>query len=145
MRARRTRKADFALAAHRVAQNVHGMPLDDLYFFRADNGLVKIGRSENVRNRLNHVRCSSPVGVMLFAVLEARGHEETLWHTMFAEHRQKGEWFKWCHSIHRALRLAQNGRDWWKANVNEPDTAFDQRVREMLVYLRDGPPVEEAA
>lgn len=110
--------------------------MDDLYFFRADNGRVKIGRSRNVRARLNAVRCSSPVGVMLWAVLEGRGHEEAAWHGVFEDHNVSGEWFKWCTPIARAIRLAQNGKDWWKDSTVTPDTETDNSIRETLAYLK---------
>jgi hypothetical protein len=133
---RRTRNSNFSVVSHEAAHFVHPSPHDDLYFFRSDNGLVKIGRSANVRQRLNHIRCSSPVGVMLWAVIEGRGHEETLWHRCFEDHRRSGEWFKWCHPISRAIRLAQNGRDWWKPNINAPDTVEDENTRKWLDYLK---------
>lgn len=125
------------MVAHQGAQPVPVSPLDDLYFFRADNGLVKIGRSFNVRNRLNQIRTSSPVGVMLWAVLEGRGYEESVWHMAFEGHRRSGEWFKYHYPLARAVRLAQNGKDWWKANISEPDTIEDQNLRNWLAYLRD--------
>ena len=137
MIARRTRRANFSVEAQGVAHYVPVSPHDDLYFFRADNGLVKIGRSANVRVRLNHVRCSSPVGVMLWAVLEGRGHEEMAWHCHFNEQRRNGEWFKWCPQINRAIRLAQNGRKWWKPNVTVPDTDDDRKVEWLINYWRD--------
>jgi hypothetical protein len=108
--------------------------VDDLYFFRSDNGQVKIGRSVNVKARLNAVRCSSPVGIMLWATLEGRGHEELAWHCAFQDQRVAGEWFKWCLPIRRAIRLAQNRKDWWKGNVAAPDTEEDILFRQMIEY-----------
>lgn len=137
MRQRRTRSKSFNVAAQQGAHPVPVSPLDDLYFFRSDNGQVKIGRSFNVRNRLNHIRCSSPVGVMLWAVIDGHGYEETWWHSVFKEYKRGGEWFKWCEPIARAVRLAQNGKDWWKPNCKAPDSDEDGQTRKWLAYLRD--------
>jgi len=110
--------------------------MDDLYFFRSDNGRVKIGRSVNVKARLNAVRCSSPVGVMLWAVLEGHGWEECAWHAVFRDHRINGEWFKWNAAISRAVRLAQNRKEWWRPNIAADDTEGDVTFRRMLEYMR---------
>jgi hypothetical protein len=136
MRQRRTRSKSFSGWAQQGAQAVPVSPHDDLYFFRADNGLVKIGRSANVRNRLNHIRCSSPVGVMMWAVIEGQGHQELLWHSRFKEFHRSGEWFKWCPQIARAVRLAQSGKDWWKDNIKAADSDDDKMIRKLLVYWR---------
>ena len=74
---------------------------------------------------------------MLWATLEGRGYEELAWHSAFAGHRLSGEWFKWCLPIRRAIRLAQNGKDWWKRSVAEPDTDEDRLFRDMIRYSKE--------
>jgi len=68
-----------------------------VYFLRAA-GLVKIGRTSNVRVRLRKLQKTSPVELQLLLVLR-RGSDdaktlEAELHRRFAEHRRHGEWFE---------------------------------------------------
>lgn len=55
--------------------------------------LVKIGRSKNIRKRIESFATGAPGGVVLRAILSLNPDDETAFHQRFAEHRFKGEWF----------------------------------------------------
>ena len=66
-----------------------------IYFILADNGLVKIGRTENITKRVMAIRCGSPVRVRLlhcFEVDDDVSVERSL-HRKFRKKRKHGEWF----------------------------------------------------
>ena len=68
-----------------------------VYVIRADNGLIKIGRSckENLRRRFQSIRTASPVPVKIVALFrpnDANEYENRL-HRRFYHSRSHGEWF----------------------------------------------------
>ena len=65
-----------------------------VYFIRAENGLVKIGKAVNPKNRFGTIKTASPVPVELLAFTEADSGLEKFLNKYFAEHRSHGEWFK---------------------------------------------------
>jgi hypothetical protein len=96
---------------------------DDLYFMRVDEGMVKIGRAINVDKRLSQIQCGCPHEITEVRSLPGRGHEEKEWHEMFAEHRVRGEWYKWTPALERAIDRAGRGRSWRRDIV--PDEAVN--------------------
>ena len=64
-----------------------------VYFVRAENGLIKIGSTKYLEDRLYSLRCGSPVGIELVACLKGDRNTEFKLHARFAEHRLHGEWF----------------------------------------------------
>ncbi len=66
-----------------------------VYFLKADNGVVKIGRSANPQSRVNELKTSSPVALVLIFVYEtvAMKEDEAFFHRFFANRRVRGEWF----------------------------------------------------
>ena len=64
-----------------------------VYFVQAENGLIKIGSTKYLDDRLYSLRCGSPVGLELIASLKGDRTVEFALHTRFAEHRLHGEWF----------------------------------------------------
>lgn len=67
-----------------------------VYFIRAENGLVKVGRSSNVENRLRGLLTGSPIILTLTHVIETDRHKEVEYalHQRFAAQRRRGEWFE---------------------------------------------------
>lgn len=66
-----------------------------IYLVRAENGLIKIGYSEDVQRRFNLLNTSSPVALELLWFLKsarARAIEAKL-HNLYASKRIRGEWF----------------------------------------------------
>ena len=70
---------------------------DYVYFIEADNGLVKIGKSKDVRKRLSALRGSSPVRLWLLFSIDCggRAHQtEIEFHKRFEAKRHHGEWYR---------------------------------------------------
>lgn len=66
-----------------------------VYFIQADNGLTKIGRTKNLKNRLSKLKTSSPCELNLIWFIETE-HElelEAKIHDVFSVKRVRGEWF----------------------------------------------------
>lgn len=55
--------------------------------------LVKIGRSRNIRKRIESFATGAPGGVVLRAILSLDPDDEKSFHRQFAEHHFDGEWF----------------------------------------------------
>jgi hypothetical protein len=87
--------------------------LDHLYFFRAGDGPVKIGRAKDPVKRLKQCQTGSHDKLQMLAVLECRGFEEKIWHRAFCETRIRGEWFLFDEELGRAIDLAKQGKPWW--------------------------------
>jgi len=72
------------------------MPTQDrqnAYFMRAENGLIKIGKSIDVKTRLSQLQTLSPIGIRLIDTPLCTATEAEL-HHRFAHLRDHGEWFK---------------------------------------------------
>jgi hypothetical protein len=67
-----------------------------VYFFQADNGLVKIGWSIDITKRLREINAMSPYDLVIVAAYWSdRPIElEQLLHEHFSDQWVKGEWFK---------------------------------------------------
>ena len=55
-------------------------------------GLIKIGKSNNIKLRISSLQCGSPVRLSVVGAL--RGDRERELHERFAKLRSHGEWFK---------------------------------------------------
>jgi len=64
-----------------------------IYFIQAENGLIKIGYTYNVRHRLRGLRACSPLKLELLLVLDGDRISEKAFHKRFAKDRKHGEWF----------------------------------------------------
>lgn len=65
-----------------------------IYFIGPDEGMVKIGFTNDLQTRLKRLQCGSPVPLKVLASIS--GQPQTLereYHTRFASARQHGEWF----------------------------------------------------
>ena len=71
------------------------MSKDVVYFVMATNGLIKIGRTKNVEQRMSHIATHSPLDIMLMFTLDGDdwGRTELAIHEYFEKYRIKGEWF----------------------------------------------------
>lgn len=63
-----------------------------IYVLRSDN-LIKIGFSDNLRQRVNGIISSVPVPVVFVGHMPGDKSVEAHFHERFAEHRFSGEWF----------------------------------------------------
>lgn len=62
-------------------------------------GLVKIGHATNPKRRWQGLQTGCPKPLTLEAQFEGGEREERELHTQFAEHRERGEWFRICPEI----------------------------------------------
>src|SRR3972149_6878293 len=77
-----------------------------IYFAEAINGLVKIGWSADLRQRMRHLRSVSPLEIRLMHCYECENDpkaEEAFLHSEFASWRSHGEWFKLTKKQKRAI------------------------------------------
>lgn len=65
--------------------------------------LVKIGRSESPRERLNELQTGNGSKLELYAVLPGDVVSESMFHREFEMHRVHGEWFRPHRNIKRAI------------------------------------------
>jgi Meiotically up-regulated gene 113 len=78
------------------------------YFILACEGVrrIKIGTSQNPRNRLRDLSVASAVDLECLKVIRGGPATEAAWHQRFAESRVRGEWFRVCGTLMDAIRLA---------------------------------------
>ena len=72
----------------------------NIYFIlAADVGRVKIGRSNQVHQRLKDLQVGSPCSLVLLGTFTAEYTVETLLHERFAHWRIIGEWFEYTDQL----------------------------------------------
>lgn len=65
-----------------------------VYFAQAENGLIKIGNTSFIEDRLFSLRMGSPIAINLLATTKGDRAREKQFHAKFAAHRLHGEWFR---------------------------------------------------
>ncbi|NWN92280.1 GIY-YIG nuclease family protein [Marinobacter adhaerens] len=68
-----------------------------------EHGIVKIGKTECLKNRMRDLRNSSPVPVKLFAVVFGDHDIEPFLHDQFKASRKHGEWFEISDDINECI------------------------------------------
>ena len=64
-----------------------------VYVIEAENGMVKIGQSNNPAARLRCINLHSPVRCRLIAVMDGKKADELSLHRRFSDFRAHNEWF----------------------------------------------------
>lgn len=64
-----------------------------LYFIKCGE-YVKIGRANNVSQRLSQLKAANPYPVELLKIIENEGHREKEFHEKYKEGIHSGEWFR---------------------------------------------------
>lgn len=64
-----------------------------VYFLRAGDS-IKIGVSQNLRQRIREIRTANSSDVHMIGALVGGRHLESILHHRFRKHRIRGEWFK---------------------------------------------------
>jgi predicted transcriptional regulator of viral defense system len=79
-----------------VQETADSEQLGNVYFIQAGDvsGLIKIGFTYNVSERLKKLRSGSPIPLTLLAVIKGAQRNEHEFHVKFAEAREHGEWFR---------------------------------------------------
>jgi hypothetical protein len=83
----------------------------DLYFIRAGDSAVKIGRSGNVPGRLRHTQTHNHERLECVVVLKGQGWREKDYHRRFKDHRIHGDWFKRVPEIEAEIDRLANPRE----------------------------------
>ncbi|KKK58276.1 hypothetical protein LCGC14_3046080 [marine sediment metagenome] len=65
-----------------------------IYFIQAENDLIKIGYTNDVKQRLRTLRTMSPERLNLMKTIKGDQKQETLLHRRFKHLRSHGEWFR---------------------------------------------------
>lgn len=67
-----------------------------VYFLKADNGLVKIGRTKEMDERIKHLSVTLPYELELVHYIQSDNHEwaESVFQRYYAGKRVRGEWFE---------------------------------------------------
>lgn len=97
-----------------------------VYFLEAiGTGLVKIGKTDQFDARVRTLQLISPVPLRLLKVIEGYTDQEKFFHSLWAEHRSHGEWFRLA-PIAQAIGLLQ------PANAAAIQSRHNERIREFL-------------
>lgn len=74
----------------------HDRRVGYVYVVKAENGLYKIGKTQNPKSRISSLQTSSPVKLDLFCLFYSSDMDtaEIMLHDMFEETREIGEWFR---------------------------------------------------
>jgi predicted GIY-YIG superfamily endonuclease len=66
-----------------------------VYFIQADNGLVKIGRTKDIQQRLDHFTAKLPYKLELVHSIKSNDSVELekVFHEKYHDKRKRGEWF----------------------------------------------------
>lgn len=105
---------------------------DDLYFARANDGSIKVGRSSNIPLRMAQLRCPEGERVELIRSFECLGKYERTVHRALAESALGGEWFS-STDLGERLAHARNGHAMLSMigvvprNVRPPDPAITDK------------------
>lgn len=72
----------------------------DIYIFKTDNNMYKIGVAENPKKRIKGVQVGCPTRVeFIFSTHSYRAlNVEAIIHEVFTRHRIRGEWFEFSDS-----------------------------------------------
>jgi hypothetical protein len=70
-----------------------------MIYFVKHTDYVKIGFTDDIRNRLNHLQVSCPVKLKLLALIEGDLNEENAHHEKFKHLLSNGEWFNYTQEL----------------------------------------------
>ena len=68
-------------------------PVPGVYFVRSGD-FIKIGFASNLDTRKRELQCGNPTEIELLATLPGPRSLEKRLHSLFAQHREGGEWFR---------------------------------------------------
>ena len=80
-----------------------------VYFLRDPTGFVKIGTSINVAQRVAELQAANPRELTLVVSIPGDQAVELELHAHFAEHRERGEWFRDAPEIEALARKIDRG------------------------------------
>ena len=97
-----------------------------IYFLQqSDNGPIKIGKTDNLKNRIRELRNASPYSLNLLKTIP--GNNERKYHFKFKKYQIKGEWFEPSEELLKFI-------DTNKLTINEKQKSILQsKLKECLI------------
>ena len=95
--------------------------LTKVYFIEGEgSGLVKIGKTGNVKRRLRALQTSSPVSLNLLMTIEYDDDLESRIHNKLSAHRAHGEWFRISDEVREfMISCRDKGLPWLVSQVGD--------------------------
>lgn len=96
-------------ARGRFVQKIVRQDIGYVYFFRADNDLIKIGLTVNVKQRKRTLETALPYELETVHIFQTSEYEalEGIFHEYFSAKRVRGEWFRLSSDdLARAVQIA---------------------------------------
>lgn len=83
-----------------------------MIYFVKHTDYVKIGFTDNIRNRLNDLQVSCPVKLKLLGLIEGGLNEESAHHEKFKHLLSSGEWFNYTQELEDYVTSLDRGLMW---------------------------------
>lgn len=113
--------------------------VSDILYFITDGDFIKIGRTNNLANRLKWIQNGNPRRLSVLKHVENSGWEEPLWHSAFGDFRVLGEWFSPAEPLLDAIAAADADCDDWcyfaPRPENPPPNLFPDVSGEALDHI----------
>ncbi len=121
-----------------------------MIYFVQEKGLfrsrVKIGFTDNVKNRLSGLRVSSPSILKLILLLPGTTQDEIGYHERFASYRIHGEWFSYGLKLRLFVWVNQLGSELAnpESEVNlEPNPKVEPEPKPEIDFTKETEPEED--
>lgn len=108
----------------------------DLYLLQNDFGLIKIGRSLHVGERIARLRTSEQSGIAVVVRFRRAGHHEEWSHYALRKYRLHGEWFCGSPEAREAIK-----KEFELNDVNWPIPYQPDAAGRWLAHMREAHPV----
>jgi hypothetical protein len=100
-------KAQIGATERAMAFTAYGVSVRVYFLACMSAGLVKIGKTKNLEQRIKTLMTMSPVPLTLLAAPICHPLAEMAVHQMLAEHRSHGEWFRMAEPVLDVIDAAQ--------------------------------------
>ncbi len=89
-----------------------------MVYFVSQGNKVKIGFTNNIKQRMKNIKTSSPLSLKLLGTIDGDRNVEKELHLKFHQYRLSGEWFLWSDEIKDYINQ-HNQIDVWIDMINE--------------------------
>jgi DNA-binding XRE family transcriptional regulator len=90
-----------------------------MIYFIKQNDFIKIGYTNNLKNRLNQLQTSSPVRLEVLGLIKGDKSDEKKHHDLFKNFCSNGEWFILNEEIKNYIDSLDKGLMWKYGFINE--------------------------
>lgn len=106
-----------------------------VYFAQPKNGgLIKIGSASRPKARIAQLQVTSPIEIVLLAIVRGSRRQELALHEHFSKHRAHGEWFQPCSELLKFIESLPS----WHPDLDEsklPSLVFQKPTLYNALYL----------